>query len=463
MTEFMMDDDVLDLDEDHITIYENSRLIEDNNQADETPDFRFAASLISGKSGGQLPKRGEKDFEPHGTKQQESILESSRRVMHETLAYTRSHAPKNHIRAYYYGYGRGVTIDQIFGPDARQGLEDDHIVMVEHARGPHFKTIGKMTKGQKTPTLWLLPEEALYLVERGFLDLWWPSYFSAEGDSITIKKKEDEIEYNDEGTPMSLQAAYAMLIGNDLEIGKVSLDRYMVYANLRRTGYVIQRAPTWNFLQHYHVETSYKTLWKRREAQLGLFSLLFGKFLFMQEKLHDQYGPLVKPGMYRSYNQIYEQISIIPRHKPLITPLEPGPDAQAPYQVVYYLWKGDNLLKFTKKNPGNPDFRLAIVNSHLTPFLSLTQISSLLESTPITPPDSEKLMGPTKTYQRLKHGWRNVTLAVIDQGVISYIKLVEAAFGEELIYERFDKGGLRGSKHGYRRGRGGRGRAGRRI
>jgi tRNA-splicing endonuclease subunit Sen54 len=61
---------------------------------------------------------------------------------------------------------------------------------------------------------------------------------------------------------------------------------------------------------------------------------------------------------------------------------------------------------------------------------TLSQISSLLESTPLDPP-----VGNKPLYVRLKNGYRNVILAVVDQGVVSYLRIADAAFGKEKIYE----------------------------
>ena len=58
-----------------------------------------------------------------------------------------------------------------------------------------------------------------------------------------------------------------------------------------------------------------------------------------------------------------------------------------------------------------------------------------------------------RLYPKLKHGYRNVILAVVDQGVVSYIQLSDAGFGKEKIYEPALRGG--GGKRG---GFGGRGR-----
>jgi tRNA-splicing endonuclease subunit Sen54 len=94
-------------------------------------------------------------------------------------------------------------------------------------------------------------------------------------------------------------------------------------------------------------------------------------------------------------------------------------------------------------------------------------MDALLESTPLDLPDPA-WQGPGKLYQRLKHGHRNVLVAVVDRGLVNFMRFGEAAFGEEQLFERFDsrsygRGGKKGGRGGGRgrgrgRGRGGRGR-----
>src|ERR1700761_4559272 len=94
----------------------NSNVNDDDNEpGDETQDFRVLASLTS-KSDHQIPKRGEKDFEPHGTKHQDGILAASRQAMHDVLSYTRVHTPKGHIRGFYYGI-EGFPRDEVIPED----------------------------------------------------------------------------------------------------------------------------------------------------------------------------------------------------------------------------------------------------------------------------------------------------------------------------------------------------------
>jgi tRNA-splicing endonuclease subunit Sen54 len=423
---------------------------DDNDPDDEAQDFSLLTSLTS-TTGHQIPKRGEKDFESHGTKHQESILAASRQAMHDVLSYTRVHVPKSHKRGFYYGV-EGLPRDEAIPEEWRQGLDDDHVVVVESSKGTLFRTMGKSTMGKRYSSMWLLPEEALYMVERGNIDLWWPSRSSFTG---VLEEKEGETqspEVSDEGTPMSLQAAYAMLIGRDGERGKVSLERYTVYTNLKRAGYIVSRAPEWDPTAPRHSH-HYQTL---PDQAPSLFIRLFGRFFAEEEIKHPAYGPLVKPGLYRSYKPIYHQMSIIPRHKPSPVPKEI--ESQHPYSVVFELWKPSRIPTFAKSNPGNPDFRIAITDSRSSCLPTLTQFTSLLESTPWDPPNSNWI-GPGKTYRRLRHGWRNVILAVVDQGIISYLRIGEAAFGEERVFDRFDRNG-QGAKRGggAGRGRGGIGR-----
>ena len=123
--------------------------------------------------------------------------------MHDTLSYPRVHAPKYDINA--------------------TCQPNDGQAVVENPRGQHFRTMGK---ADASGHIHLLPEEALYLVERGNLDLRWPACYFDEST---------------EGLPFSLQSAYAVLIG---KMG-LTLERYTVYAGLRRSGYIVRRGPAW--------------------------------------------------------------------------------------------------------------------------------------------------------------------------------------------------------------------------
>lgn len=186
-----------------------------------------------------LPKRGEKDFEPNPTLFQADILSASRQAMHNALAFPRLHNPKNRIFGVYSPNGpvppsrkpldttsEGTTAAPV-SVGAQVHLES--CVYVANPKGQYFKTLGQADRWGR---IWLLPEEALYLLERGSLDIRWPRCAVGEAD-------EGDIE--DSGIPMSLQAAYACFIGR----GGLTMERFSVFTGLRRLGYTVIRAPGW--------------------------------------------------------------------------------------------------------------------------------------------------------------------------------------------------------------------------
>lgn len=73
---------------------------------------------------------------------------------------------------------------------------------------------------------------------------------------------------------------------------------------------------------------------------------------------------------------------------------------------------------------------------------TLFQLGTLLESTPLDPPRGEKM--DRMLYMRLRHGYRNVILAVVDQGVVSFLRVADAAFGKEKIYAEKPPGPKKG-------------------
>lgn len=249
----------------------------DNDLTDETQDFSFLSNLPlydydltghlcayndSNTEQLSLPRRGDKDFEPHGTTSQQNALSRARAAMHEALSFPRIHTPKYRITATY-------------DPDR------DYIV-VDNPRGHHFRTMGK---AEADGRLYLLPEEALYLVERGNLDLRWPAGggHNNEGD-------------NDEGIPLSLQSAYAALIG---QLG-LTLERYSVYIGLKRCGYIVTRGLAW--CPDGWGEYGKRELQPTQESN-SAFEWLYALLRRPQTEESPPLGPLLRPGLYRSFSR----------------------------------------------------------------------------------------------------------------------------------------------------------------
>ena len=137
----------------------------------------------------------------------------------------------------------------------------------------------------------LLPEETLYLLERGNLDL----RFLEDGDG------DDDDDKSLDGLPFSLQQAYTFLIGR---LG-LTLERYTVYAGLKRSGYIVQRGPAW-----YPEDVDKDVVPLREAPSQRTWSLLAWLQNFVhgpEESSPQPIGPLVKVGLYRSYGPLQKQ------------------------------------------------------------------------------------------------------------------------------------------------------------
>jgi tRNA-splicing endonuclease subunit Sen54 len=453
-----------------------------------TSDFTLLASGGRKNLTSQAIRKGEKDFETYGTRAQATALENSRNVMESVLSHTRIHRQgQSWLRAWYFpDYVRdalekeaAVAVeDEEDGAKAGLSEEEksckqrevhavDRVVVLEELKGVYAHNIGRSIPGlpKEDPTrskTWLLPEEALLLVERGSLDLWWPferaeMIFSsatteqddqlpssrrshaAETGTDDVQKGLDVAEY-EVGIPLSLEAVYSLLIGRDGEQGKITLQQYQVYASLRRQGFIVYRAPSLlpsqEVIQRGHMPPS---IWR------WLISIIYPP---NKPTAHQGYGPLVTPGLYNSYQAVYRRLDLIARHKPCATP-SAFEESISPFRIFYYIWKGghDN---FAKTSPPPPDYYLALVDAQSSFVPMLEEISALLASTPWSPPTAP----PNALYPRLKHGYRNVLIAAVDHGVVNYVRFAEGAFGQHDLVPRFDGGGgPKGSKSG--RGRDG--------
>ncbi len=362
--------------------------------------------------------------------------------MHSALSSPRLHQARNHVIAQYC-------------PDKLSPFGEDYTVKVDNAHGVHFRTIGR---GDSKNKMWLLPEEALYLIERGSLDIRWPE------DCRPGSGKGHDHDSEDDRTgelPMSLQGAYASFIGKS----GLTLERYSVFSGLRRLGYTVVRAPTWSTNgveangharspirqeQDTTLTTTNHDPQRSGSGILGLINRLV-HYLFEPSRAASclSFGPLVAPGLYRSYNDIYRALALIPYQDP--TRLQASPPLQSPFRITYHVYKPSTTYR--KSNPPTPDFRVAVIDARESNVPTMEQIGALLGSMP-----DDELPKERPMEQRLKHGKRNVILAVVDMGVVSYLRFSEAGFGGEKLFENKGKNMRKGRKGG--RGQGGKGRGG---
>ena len=423
------------------------------DEADDPTDEVLDYTLLTTS----LPRRGLKDFEPTTLSSQSSALAQSRDAMHTALSYPRLHSGKSHVIGVYI-----PEPEKWFG-----GETQGRCVRVDSFKGVFGRTMGV---GDRMNRFWLTGEEALFLLESGRCDVRWPKRrrseeveeryvpLGAEDDEEengpeTKEVRKDVVEDEDleaSELPMSLQGAYASFIGKS----GLTLERYIVYAGLRRSGYTVMRAPTWldddaGLNGHARPPGLPLELAQRSTTSRGVLGSVSGlihrlvQYLFKpdQSKACSSLGPLVAPGLYRSYNDIFRALSLVRYHDPSTVPQRTHP--APPFRIAYHVWKPNT--PYRKSLPPPPDFRIAVVDARATRVPTLDQIGALLDS---TPPD--ELPKEKRLEQRLKYGKRSVILAVVDSGVFSYMRLSDTSFGSAKLYseerKKGGKGGPRGKK-----------------
>ncbi|RMZ91893.1 hypothetical protein DV736_g881, partial [Chaetothyriales sp. CBS 134916] len=420
--------------------------VDDDDGDDDGVDFRFltttaasssssSAPRPSSRSGSAipaqgLPKRGTKDFEPNATQLQRHTLSASRRAMYDALSVLRVHAAgRTRNVGLYVNWERPEEQEQW---RRRVGADDENLVewrkrwcVVFHFKGVHGKTLGKSDRRGWT---WLLPEEALYLLERGSLDI--------RDNETPPPPLPPPI-----GTlPMSLQGAYASFIGKS----GLTLERYLVYAGLKRSGYVVQRAPTWDDESDGHVNgnanhhsqppapapppTSAIISSRTTRTLSPPVSLIHRLLLWLINPRigtsNPCVGPLLAPGLYRNYNDVFRALALIPYHSTTaVNPLQATCPAtrtlpKSPFTISWLVYKPST--SYRKSAPPSPDYRVCVVDARATTVPSMTQIGDLLDTMPDeqgTSSSREQEGRPRRIEVKIKLGRRSVLVAVVDLGV----------------------------------------------
>ncbi|KAK9480792.1 tRNA-splicing endonuclease subunit sen54 N-term-domain-containing protein [Lipomyces japonicus] len=370
---------------------------------DEQQDWRLLAS-INGGSKKSLPKRGEKDYEPGVSNSDVKNLNDSREAMFTALSGERKHTNKVHISAIWY-------------PKLKRAK-------VLTARGPHFKSIGQ---ADSTGTIYLLPEEVIYLLERG---------------SMTL--------YNQTGDyKISLQGCYAACIedcGNH--------ERYLIYAYLKRLGYIVQRADTAPQPSTDNLLSSTPRFYSSFVSNIlnlvtHQFSWIYKTVSGIFSRKIPSFGPIICAGPWWSFESIFKRLQIIPYYSH-IQMQQPQRFHQSPpnlpFRIAYNVWKP--RPSFKKSKPGEPDFRVVVVNSQKDKLPTPLQLEQLFATLPVS---NDLVHG--KQYQRLKDGYKNVIFGVADCGITSFVLFGDVSFGDEKIYrpQHYNggsKGGRRKNKNG---------------
>jgi tRNA-splicing endonuclease subunit Sen54 len=456
-----------DADEDALPTGTQTHQDDGDDGEDETQDFRFLATLTGGKASVNM-KRGIKDFEPNPTQSQASALDESRLAMYNALSEVRSQSAKNHnVGLFVDERGRGNARDLALRGGLRGNDWDARCVVIYRFRSTFSRTFGRADHRSWT---WLLPEEALYLLERGTLDIRWPDTpesQSTAGEAGSDAGAEDlnpETEGNTDaesvgGLPMSLQGAYATFVGRS----GLDMDRYLVYTGLRRLGYVVQRAATWSdFEQAPNGEPSpeqqYSVINAHNPPSPSTAPSLITRLLnFVANPRRStscpSYGPLLAPGLYRNYNDVFRALTLTPyHHRTTTSTLSLVKPPSGPFTIAFDVYRPATTYK--KSAPPPPDFRICVLDARATDVPTMEEIGALLDTMP-----RDELEPGKRAEAKIKHGKRNVILAVVDIGVVSYLRFGEAEIGEYRIYEEKTARAQKGRGRGGGPSRGGRGGA----
>lgn len=381
-----------------------------------------------------IPKRSDKYFDQDGSATQNDKLEESKHQMYMALLSVRGH----HIK---------LLLVAVWCPDRKRAL-------IPHAKGNYFKDIGVAHNFKEKPKLqgmWLSPVETVYLTERGSV----VTYLANENFMHFIDSDESEFDY-DTLVQLPMSHLYSLAL-NDQKL----LDKYLVYALLKRSGYMIMdfrqyssQFESLDKIRNLQLEPSMFTKLKDYFGHLGLFSRNTAK-IFNFKCTH-----------FFDYTSVYELLQYLNSYSAFDSlSLPPIPDPR--YEITFNVWKPNQ--QFSKRNPPMPDFQVCVLNIEHDPFPPLSAIQSMwnqlnfsfsheTKTEPAQKKVNNKKKEPTKKELRLqrkqeresrldarivernkylklrdtklKSGTtgRFIVLAAIDNGIVNFTALNETEF-----------------------------------
>lgn len=282
-----------------------------------------------------LPKRSTKFFEKDGLHVQTSKLEHARDQMYVALLSTRGHHVKQKLQAVW-----------ISGQ-----------ALVPHAKGGFFRDMGipyVYPRKKKLQGVWLSAIETIYLVERGSLII----YESSRSFEHFL---DNELQVFDFETlrQFSLSHIYSLAFAEPHQ-----LDRYQVYALLKRLGYLVM-----GFREPDLRKCAFDPELPQSSQRLGMLGTFVSLGTAARRWIDNL--PLPKSPLsshFLTYTDVFQSLQITP------TDLVPRYSSRLlmkpEYKIVFNVWKPSPA--FSKKNPPCPDFQIGVLNTSQVPFPSLS-------------------------------------------------------------------------------------------
>lgn len=331
------------------------------DEFDEVHDYKFLDK--------QLPKIGEKDFEPDGTEFQHDQLTESRELMYNIL--------NDDIKLHVKQVLEGVW------------LPNEQLTLILQVKGNYFKDIGVNGSFNGKQVIWLNKLESAFLLERGSMIIY-------KGNEIFYQYLHGVIKKFRIGElpPMSLQEFYSNFSSSDLT-------KHQVFSYLKRLGYLIQE---------------YKLLYPQSYPKKKGWNFSMGIRFMRSSGITN-----LKRHHYMTYEEVFEKLNIIPSYRTFDS-LKYNP--QSEFTITFNVWKPTPV--FSKKAPPIPDFQLCICDK----FPQLNDIHSLFNQLNFNNKEPISNIPNQKTKDHLlKHGTgRQIILAVVIDGIINFVTLSETDF-----------------------------------
>lgn len=305
-----------------------------------------------------LPKREGKFFDQDGSKTQQQRIEESREQMYLALLHVRGH----HVKQLLVGVW----------------LNSRKKALIPHAKGSFFKDIGiahTYARKKKLQGMWLSPLEAVYLVERGSLIM----YFADESFNDFVESEASDFDYSTL-KQLPLSHLYGLAIGSNVDL----VDKYETYALLKRLGYLIMERPSSNqdcdnsgpnnVQQKTNTNndkdrgTGSEVLNTGKKLACTVLSACQLLFSVVQTFF------LLTPKHFFNYTQIYRLLRLIPTYKPSSI-RDRQSDTNDKYGIRFDVWKPSPT--FSKKNPPTPDYHVSVLNVNKVPPPSISVLKSL--------------------------------------------------------------------------------------
>ncbi|TIB00294.1 hypothetical protein E3P89_01611 [Wallemia ichthyophaga] len=457
------------MDQDEFKIAQNNSDDSDENDSaeDEVPDYRQLASFTNRKSKETyIPRRGEKEFEPSGLKIQQKALDESRDAMFNAIDGVRQSSNKNiSIGLWSNAHSRASIIIQ----------RGTHFSSIGHpVRNTPSKREGNVEKVASETRMELLPEEALYMVERGSLLCYEYEWSDNNDKMLKLSTNDSAVDERVAGlAPFSAQRAFDCCIGKD----GLTLEKYTVYAQLKRLGYIVKRA------QQQQIKPGEQPglLGRIRNTLKGIVNTIFSPiasfvrlFNFRVTTLLGSRSSFLRP--HQNYDSIFKALRLTPwgyNDTPEVS-TRLSEEQQHEFDVTWDIWRPSS--KFRKSAPPPPDFRIVVVDTHKSSLPSLEQFAHIFSHQPYSQPpltrkqklakekeekngkkpelavseiswfsrwwnrkqlaadESNRKKSPAVMFPALKHGKRAVVFAIVDSGTTSWIQFGEGQFGEFPLY-----------------------------